>query len=221
MTLKGFIFDFDGLILDTEKPGFMAWKMIFDRYNQPFTLEDWKKAIGTGPSAFDPARHLCALVKDSPDPSRLQEEQLSIANEFIRFYPILPGVLEFITEAKAAVRKLAIASSSPRSWVIGHLYRLELIPYFDIILTAEDVPQVKPAPDLYLLALSRLELTPAEAVVFEDSPAGILAANAAGITCIAVPNEITRTMDISHADVIVNSFEEISLLKLDDGFFLH
>ncbi len=59
---------------------------------------------------------------------------------------------------------------------------------------------LNPTRNYYLLALSRLDLQPAEAVVFEDSPNGILAANAAGITCIAVPNEITRTMDISHAD---------------------
>jgi putative hydrolase of the HAD superfamily len=218
MTIKGFIFDFDGLILDTEKPGFLAWKVIFDRYNQPFALEDWKKAIGTGPSAFDPALHLCALVQESLNSSRLHEEQLVIANDLIRTYPILPGVLDFITDAKATGRKLAIASSSPRSWVIGHLSRLELIQYFDAILTADDVMYVKPAPDLYLLALSRLELIPAEAVVFEDSPNGILAANAAGIICIAVPNEITRTMDISNADVIFDSFEEITISLLDNGF---
>jgi putative hydrolase of the HAD superfamily len=221
MTLKGFIFDFDGLILDTEKPGFLAWKEIFDRFGQPFALEDWKKAIGTGPSAFDPALHLCELVQDSLVPSVLHEEQLSIANNIIRTQPILPGVLEVIREVKSAGRKLAIASSSPRSWVIGHLSRLALISYFDIILTAEDVQRVKPEPDLYLLALSKLDLTPAEAVVFEDSPNGILAANAAGITCIAVPNEITRTMDISHADVIFNSFTEISLAFIDKGFVKH
>jgi len=221
MTIKGFIFDFDGLILDTEKPGFLAWKEIFDRFAQPFALVDWKKAIGTGPSAFDPALHLCSLVQDSLDPFRLHEEQLSIANAIIRTYPILPGVLEFILKAKEAGRKLAIASSSPRSWVIGHLSRLELSQYFDVILTAEDVLRVKPDPDLYLLTLSKLELQPAEAVVFEDSPNGILAANSAGITCIAVPNEITRTMDISHADVIVNSFKEISLSIFDKGFFMH
>lgn len=221
MTLKGFIFDFDGLILDTEKPGFLAWKEIFDRFDQPFALEDWKKAIGTGPSAFDPALHLCELVQDSLVPSLLHEEQLSIANNIIRTQPILPGVLELIHEIKASGRKLAIASSSPRSWVIGHLSRLALIPYFDIILTAEDVLRVKPEPDLYLLALSKLDLTPAEAVVFEDSPNGILAANAAGITCIAVPNEITRTMDISHADVIFNSFTEITLAFIDKGFVKH
>ena len=218
MTIKGFIFDFDGLILDTEKPGFLAWKEIFDRFDQPFALEDWKKAIGTGPRAFDPALHLCARVQDSLDPSRLHEEQLSIANGIIRTYPILPGVLEFIREAKAAGRGLAIASSSPRSWVIGHLSRLELTQYFDAILTADDVLRVKPDPDLFLLALSKLELTPSEAVVFEDSPNGILAANAAGITCIAVPNEVTRTMDISHADHIFNSFDEITLAILDNGF---
>jgi putative hydrolase of the HAD superfamily len=218
MTIKGFIFDFDGLILDTEKPGILAWKEVFDRFDQPFALEDWKKAIGTGPSAFDPALHLCALVQDSLDPAQLHEDQLSIANRIIQTYPILPGVLEFILEAKAAGRKLAIASSSPRSWVIGHLSRLELNQYFDVILTAEDVLRVKPDPDLYFLALSRLGIQPAEAVVFEDSPNGILAANAAGITCIAVPNEITRTMDISHADVIVDSFKEITLSLLDNGF---
>lgn len=218
MTIKGFIFDFDGLILDTEKPGFLAWKEIFDRFNQPFALDDWKKAIGTGPSAFDPARQLCALVQDSLVPSQLHEEQLSIANRLIQTQPILPGVLDFIREAKTACRKLAVASSSPRPWVIGHLSRLDLVRYFDTILTSEDVLNVKPDPELYHLALSRLGLQPAEAVVFEDSPNGILAANAAGITCIAVPNEITRTMDISHADFIVRSFKQITLASLDNGF---
>jgi putative hydrolase of the HAD superfamily len=218
MTLKGFIFDFDGLILDTEKPGFLAWKQIFDRYDQPFALEDWKKAIGTGPSAFDPALHLCAMVKDSLVPSLLHEEQLAIAQKIIISYPILPGVLEFINSAKSAGRKMAIASSSPRSWVIGHLSRLNLVGYFDIILTSEDVENVKPDPDLYLLALSKLGINHNEAVVFEDSYNGILAANAARINCIAVPNEITRTMDLSHANAIVNSFKDLSVEKLDQSY---
>lgn len=213
--IKGFIFDFDGLILDTEKPGFLAWQQIFARYGQPFALEDWKRAIGTGPSAFDPALHLCARVKDSLIPAKLHEEQLSIAQSIIRAYPVLPGVLDFISSARALGRKLAIASSSPRSWVIGHLSRLNLTGFFQPILTAEDVANVKPEPDLYQLALARLGIEPIEAIVFEDSYNGILAAKAAGIICIAIPNEITRTMDLSLANAVANSFTDISVEGLD------
>lgn len=220
MSLKGFIFDFDGLILDTEVPGYMAWKEIFNRYHLPFTHEHWKKAIGTGPTAYDPAADLSTLVQASLDPAQLREEQITRANILIQEYPILPGVLDFIKQAKLAGKRLAVASSSPRSWVIGHLSRLDLIKYFDFILTADDVTDVKPSPELFQLALSRLGLLPSEVIVFEDSPSGISAANAAGIYCIAVPNDITRTMSIVHADQVANSFLEIDLDHLISRFIL-
>jgi len=218
MTLKGLIFDFDGLILDTEVPGFLAWKEIFYKFHLPFTYAHWAKAIGTGPSAYDPALDLCSQVDIQMDPARIREIQLERAHEILRDVPVQPGVLEFIKQAQRKGLDMAIASSSPRDWVMTHINRLNLRNYFDFILTAEDVASVKPAPDLYLSALERLSLAQSEAIVFEDSPNGITAARAGGIFVIAVPNEITKTMNTSHADMSVNSFFDLDIDQLCHDF---
>jgi len=214
MALRGLIFDFDGLILDTEVPGFTAWKEIFAQYDLPFTHEHWHQAIGTGPTAYDPALDLCSQVDESLDPEVIRQRQLARVCEILQDVSILPGVLEFIKKAGQSGIRMAVASSSPRDWVMAHLSRLDLVRYFDFILTSEDVEMVKPQPDLFLLALSKLNISPAEAVVFEDSPNGITAARTAGIYVIAVPNDITRLMDTSHANLEVLSFTEIDLEHL-------
>lgn len=218
MTLKGLIFDFDGLILDTEIPGFQAWKEIFAGYNLPFTYAHWSKAIGTGPTAYDPALDLYSLVNESLDPTELRKKQLTRAHEILENVPIQPGVLNFIQQAQHLQMQMAVASSSPCDWVMTHLQRLDLVKYFQYILTAEDVAHVKPEPDLFHLALQKLALRPSEAIVFEDSPNGITAARAAGIYVIAVPNEITKTMNTSHADLEVNSFFDLDLTQLAKQF---
>lgn len=217
MTLRGLIFDFDGLILDTELPGFIAWKEIFESYHLPFTFQHWHKAIGTGPSAYDPGLDLCAQVQEPLDPAEIRERQLVRVYQILEDIAVLPGVLDVIKEAKTMGLKMAIASSSPRNWVLNHLTRLDLGKFFDFILTAEDVHHVKPQPDLYLLALEKMGLRATEAIVFEDSPNGITAGRAAGIFVIAVPNQITKTMDTSHADMQVSSFREINLAQLARG----
>ena len=218
MALRGLIFDFDGLILDTEVPGFTAWKEIFAQYDLPFTHEHWHQAIGTGPSAYDPAFDLCSQVKEPLDAEVIRQMQLARAHEILIDVPILPGVLEFIKKARQIGIRMAVASSSPRNWVMAHLSRLDLVKYFDFILTSEDVDKVKPQPDLFLLALSKLKISPDEAVVFEDSPNGITAARTAGIFVIAVPNDITRLMNTSHANLEVPSFTEIDLDQLIKQF---
>lgn len=218
MTLKGLIFDFDGLILDTEVPGFQAWKEIFARYDLPFTYAHWSKAIGTGPSAYDPALELCAKVNQPLNPADLRNEQLKRAHEILENIPIQPGVMNFIQQAQLHHLHMAVASSSPCDWVMTHLQRFDLVQYFQYILTAEDVAHVKPEPDLFHLALQKLDLAPSEAIVFEDSPNGITAARSAGIYVIAVPNEITRTMNTSHADFEVGSFLDLDLNQLIKQF---
>jgi HAD superfamily hydrolase (TIGR01509 family) len=218
MSLKGIIFDFDGLILDTELPGFIAWKEIFDQHHLPFTFQHWHKAIGTGPSAYDPAIDLCSQVKEPLDSDEIRENQLKRAYEILEKESVLPGVLDVIEGAKNAGLRMAVASSSPRDWVLNHLTRLDLVKYFDFILTCEDVKYVKPQPDLFQLALEKLGISALEAVVFEDSPNGINAARAAGIFVIAVPNEITKSMDTSEADLEIGSFVEINLSQLIKDF---
>jgi putative hydrolase of the HAD superfamily len=128
----------------------------------------------------------------------------------------LPGVIDYIHEAKQLGLKLAIASSSPHSWVDGHTQRLGIFHYFDKVICRDDVGvgRTKPNPDLFLLALNQLQVQKNEAVVFEDSPNGVLAARRAGIFVVAVPNPVTSRLKIEGADLVLSSLSEISLRGL-------
>ncbi len=214
MALKGIIFDFDGLIIDTEMPGCNAWAELFNQHGFSFTIEDWKKAIGTGPSAYDPARHLSELTNGRLDAEIIQKQTLTRTRELIEIQPMLPGVLDFIIAAKRFGLPMAVASSSNREWVEGYLAKLGIRKFFQVVCTSNDVTNVKPDPELFLLAAKKLGIAPEEAVIFEDSPSGIKAAKAAGIPCIAIPNDITKSMDLSLASRIVNSFLELDLQQL-------
>jgi putative hydrolase of the HAD superfamily len=210
MVLKGIIFDFDGLIIDTEIPGCNAWAELFNQHGFAFTVEDWKKAIGTGPSAYNPATHLSQLTNGLLDPQVIQEQTLARTHELIELQPILPGVLDFIIEADRLGLPMAVASSSNREWVEGYLTKLDIRKYFKVVCTSNDVTNVKPDPELFILAAKKLGIATSEAIIFEDSPNGIKAASAAGIACIAVPNDITKSMDLSMATKIVDSFLDIN-----------
>ena len=131
---------------------------------------------------------------------------------------VLPGVLDMIHAAQAHGLKLAIASSSPHSWVDGHAKRLGVFDHFDKVICNDDVGigRTKPNPDLFLLALDQLQVQKNEAVVFEDSPNGVLAANRAGIFVAAVPNHITAQLNLDGADLIIKSLVDLRLSELMD-----
>ena len=206
MKFLGFIFDFDGLILDTEMPRFTAWQEEFAKLGFPLTFRDWWKTIGTGPSAYDPAEHLYELTEGRVDPEALNSSANVRADELVASAHLLPGVEDFIRSAAEAGMPMAVASSSDHDWVIGHLTRFNMLPYFKAVFTAHDVENVKPDPELYLIATNKLALPTSSILAFEDSPNGIKAAKAAGLHCLAVPNRITSEMDLSSADLIVESF---------------
>jgi HAD superfamily hydrolase (TIGR01509 family) len=128
--------------------------------------------------------------------------------------PALPGVENLLKEAKARGIKMAVASSSSTDWVWCNLSRLGLMKYFDTICSGDEVPAVKPDPALFLLAISELGVSPQEAIVFEDSPNGITAANNAGIYCVAIPNYISNQLSIEHANLVLTSLDEITLDEL-------
>ena len=117
--------------------------------------------------------------------------------------------------ARGMSLKLAVASSSPHRWVDGHLARLGLTHFFDVLKCADDVARTKPEPELYLAALAALEITPQEAIAFEDSPHGVTAACRAGIFVVAVPNRVT-----AHLKIVGESLRLVSLADLDLGELL-
>ena len=211
MLLKGFVFDFDGLIVDTEMPQFIVFREEFAKLGAAFTYKDWWKIIGTGYDAYNPFDALSCVAGDHRDAAYFRKRIDGRVDDLLNQTQPLPGVVDFIREAQRLGIPMAVASSSPRAWVRGHLERIGLLDAFDTVITSADVHQVKPDPELYQLAVRRLNLQPEECVAFEDSLNGIKSAKGAGLTCIAIPNEITREMPLAMADWIVESFTGLNV----------
>jgi HAD superfamily hydrolase (TIGR01509 family) len=214
MDIRALIFDFDGLILETEGPIFQSWQELYQKYGSELSFDTWGTIIGTSGYEYDPYDQLekqlgSAIQRDALELARAQRE-----TELIKAQPILPGVEDYLSAASKARLKIGLASSSTFEWVEGHLSRLGLLAYFDTIKTKEDVHITKPDPELYLSVLREFDLHADQALVFEDSPNGILAARRAGIFCIAVPNELTRRLPLNQANLILDSLTDISLEKL-------
>jgi len=216
MHLQALIFDFDGLMLDTETPEVEVWQAIYREHGYELPVDEWAKTIGGyGISRFDAAIHLGQLTGLDPEPLRARYRRES--DEIIRASPVMPGVMELLGAGRERGLKMAVASSSSHTWVDAHLSRLGVIGYFDHILCSEDIApgRTKPNPDLFLLAVDRLQVQKAAAVVFEDSPNGVRAARSAGIFVVAVPNPLTARLGVDGADLTVRSLAEISLDGLD------
>ena len=214
--LKALIFDFDGLILDTETPEVLVWQSIYKENGFELPVHEWEKTIGGyGISTFDPARNLSLLTQGRLDAAALQTRYRLESDALVHANPIMPGVMDMIHAARAQGLKVAIGSSSPHSWVDMHVQRLNIIHYFDHIICQDDVApgRTKPHPDIYLKVLETLQVKNTEAVVFEDSPNGALASKRAGIFVVAVPNPLTARMNVQ-GDLNVSSIADLSLQDL-------
>jgi HAD superfamily hydrolase (TIGR01509 family) len=217
LRIKALIFDFDGLILDTETPEYQVWQAIYREHGFELPHEEWGKIIGGyGLSNFDAAEHLALLSQGRLDSVSLRDRHRVESKGLYLAQPILPGVMDYIQAAKRLGLKLAIASSSPHSWVDTHAKRLGILDYFDKVICRDDVAvgRTKPNPDLFLLALDQLQVRKEQAIVFEDSPNGVKAAQSAGIFVVAVPNPITALLTIESADLTLTSLADLSLPEL-------
>jgi HAD superfamily hydrolase (TIGR01509 family) len=215
--IQALIFDFDGLILDTETPEFVCWQNMYREHGFELPLEKWGSIVGGGGhSNFDAAEHLSALSQGRLDSASLRARNHLESQNVIMAQGPMPGVVEYLEEAKRLGLKLAIASSSDRLWVYTHARRIGVFDYFDQVITAEDVGfgRTKPNPDLFVTALSRLKVPKEAAIVFEDSPNGVTAAQRAGIFVVAVPNMVTSTLTIRGADLILSSLSDLPLSQL-------
>ena len=217
--LDALLFDFDGLILDTETPEYLTWQTIYREHGFELPHEEWGRIIGGyGLSDFDAAEHLALLSQGRLDSVSLRARHSLESLAQIHAQPVLPGVLAMIHAAKRHGLKLAIASSSPHAWVDAHARRLGILRHFDAVICADDVGvgRTKPNPDLFLLALDRLRVRKEAAVVFEDSPNGVKAANRAGIFVVAVPNPATERLAFEGANLTVRSLAGLTLATLSD-----
>jgi HAD superfamily hydrolase (TIGR01509 family) len=176
-------------------------------------MEVWGDVIGRGASYFDPYRELVAKLGHELDRKAVLNRRMTRHNEMIAELEVLPGVRDAVAEAKRLGLRLGVASSSSRDWVTGHLARLGL-DGFECVRCRDDVINAKPDPELYLAACACLCVSPGEAIALEDSANGIAAAKAAGMRCVAIPNPMTAGLDLSAADLRLDSLADVSVAEL-------
>ena len=224
MAIRAFLFDFDGLILDTELASRTGWDWLYREHGHELPEDLWATLVGTTHAPWDPMAHLEELVGKPLEHDALNERRYAHELALIEAEELRPGIADYLAAARRHGLKRAIVSSSTRPWVDMHLERLEEAVGWDAICTADgDRTRAKPAPVLYLAALKLLEVAANEAVAFEDSPNGVLAAKAAGLFCVAVPNEVTRELGLEEAgaDVVLDSLAELPpeelLGRFDEG----
>ena len=209
--IQALIFDFDGLILDTEISSFQSWQEIYQEYQCELPLDKWAACIGGGVELFDPCDYLETLLGVPVPREALVARRRLLHLEMIGTLEALPGVEDYLLTAKQLGLKLGVASSSPRAWVEGHLSRLKLLTYFDHLSCGDEVLHKKPHPELYLTVLAALGVRADGAFALEDSPNGVRAAQHAGLFCVAVPNIVTSQLSLAHADMRLTSLAEMPL----------
>jgi len=211
--IRGLVFDFDGLILDTELPVYQAWAEIYQRHGLELSAEFWTTIIGRGSDYFDPVADLEQRLGLELDREAIQAARRTREMEMVMDLRVMPGVNEWRQQATAMGVGMGVASSSSRRWVVGHLERLAL-DGFSCIRCGDDVERAKPAPDLYLAVLECMGVAAHEAVAVEDSGSGVRAAKAAGLHCVAVPSSMTAGHDFAPADLILGSLAEVSFREV-------
>jgi HAD superfamily hydrolase (TIGR01509 family) len=211
--IQALIFDFDGLLVDTETPAFESWRVMYSEYGHDLSLDLWQGALGTT-HGFDALTHLEGLLGRALDRAADLARRRAIKAAMSAEQPLLPGARELLAHARDLGLPCAVASSSDREWVEGWLERHAIRAAFHCVRTADDVEWTKPAPDLFLSAASCLGVPPAGCLVFEDSPNGILAARAAGMRCVAVPGAITSQISLPPADLVISSLDALPLAEI-------
>lgn len=213
-SLKGIIFDFDGLILDTETPELEAWERAFSENGLIFPSETYLEGIGLVSDNHHVQDIIREMTGSSEAAQKINREYQQYVTQSQEMNQPRAGIMDLIDEAVERGLWLGIASSSYRVWVESNLERLGLLSYFKPICTRDDVAHSKPDPELYNLVLSKWNLKPQEVFVLEDSPNGIKAAKNAALFCVAVTNPITSRLDVSQADLIFSSFQDFTLQEI-------
>jgi len=209
--IEAVVFDFDGLIRDTETFEFYSFQELLLEYGVELPLDLYCSRIGGHFNSFDPYEYLQQSIGKTLDRELLRRLRREKYDKLIVRQMALPGVENYLNEAKRLGIKIGLASSAPRNWVMPNLDELGLTQYFSCIRTHEDAMNVKPAPDLYLQVLDYFCVKPKNAIALEDSPNGAKAAKAAGMYCMIVPNQLTSELHFESYDLRLKSLEEMDL----------
>lgn len=213
--IKAIIFDMDGLIVNTETLYSKAVQKVIGKREKQYTFKVKRQMMGrTGIEAMRILKDKLGLKKSAEEILKEREKIYGRILSQTKIKPF-PGTLELLKLLNALRIKKALASSSSGKWIKLTLKKLNIAKEFKVVVSGDEVKKGKPNPEIYLLAAKRLDLSPQDCLVLEDSLAGVKSAKRAGMKCIAVPNKYTKGIDFSRADKVVNSLEEInySLIK--------
>jgi len=208
MAFSAVLFDFDGVLVDTEWAIYQSWKRVFEAHDYPLPLDIYTRCIGSDFATWSPKTHLEELTGlgfdwHDLDARRQQEIMLDLTHE-----GPMPGAVACLEKLASAAVPCAVVSSSSHRWVDGWLEKLGLALYFETTVCRGDAPRIKPAPDLFLEAAQRFALAPADCLVIEDSLNGVTSAQAAGMPVWVVPNRVTAGLDFSTANRVFRSLGE-------------
>lgn len=209
---EAIIFDHDGTLIDTESSDFQAWEMLYKEFGAMLSLEHWAEtAVGHTDGYDNLFKELIRWSDYGVDQTALRKRLRELRSITEKNVALMPGVNNLLPQLHAAGFPLGVASASDRKWIVRWLTSFDLETYFQVIASGDDIAHNKPAPDVYLFAANQMGVQPENCLVFEDSLAGVQSAKSARMTVIAVPNVITRTLDFSQADDVIEGLEDVTL----------
>jgi len=210
LPFKGIILDMDGTLIESTEADYLAWKRLFADYNIPFTFQEYQPMLGTKSVDVINAR----LKLDNEEMAKALKQKMTYFKEVIteNGIKIVPFADELFKNLKKYPVKIALATSSRREKMKLLMEKVQFLPFFDVIVTGEEVHNGKPAPDIFLQAAALLQLSPEDCIVVEDTVNGVKAAKNANMKCVAIAT--TQTADMLHqADLVINTFEKADLLE--------
>ncbi|MBM2614370.1 HAD-IA family hydrolase [Actinoplanes sp. LDG1-06] len=210
MPLDALIFDFDGLLMDTETTLLETWRWEWRQHGLEMPVEGFFADHG-GDVNEQRYALLAAAVGESFDRTASHSRRTAYRDVLHERLEPAPGIRDWFDEARAQGLRIAVASSSPEHWVHPNLARAGLLDRVDVSAFGNEVEAHKPDPAVYLLALARLGITPDRAVAFEDTPHGVAAAQAAGLRCVAIPNAYVPLERFGKADLVLASATDAPL----------
>ena len=216
MSIEAVIFDFDGIVLDSETPEYESHRRIFERCGTPLTVDEWCAQIGVWAQGHHERWHarLCEVSRQAPDWPSFAAEQTRLFQALVPTAP-MRGILDLLDRLAAKKIKTAIASSAPARWVVPAAAEIGVSDRFQAIVAGDQVTHRKPAPDVYLEALRRIDADPLRTIAIEDSAPGLASARAAGLKTVVIPHWLTARHDLGAADLRVAHAEELTLDVLE------
>lgn len=204
------VFDFDGLLMDTETTSLRSWQHEWQQWGLSLDVETFFLDHG-GDVTEQRYADLATAVGATFDAELSHRRRTRYRDTLHEDLALAPGIRSWLDEAVELGLPLAVASSSSVDWLTSHLSRVDVLGRFEVIAGGDEVARHKPAPDVYRLALQRLDVSPGQAVAVEDTAHGVAAAHAAGMRCIAIPNPFVDVTRVQQAELVVASAGDIRL----------